>query len=210
MEREHEELLQIQLQLCTHAMPVTLSIDALKSLALLRYQMHTPVGAAHLASNYTRSISSKNSKYGAIMIPIFHGHGIHVCESCFARDISKVFGAHPWPFLKCNQSGFPSIQSSTSPPHQSLGLWSMIMQYAISTSIFDTGAISSPKHLQRLSVILPLHHYNAAKIPKGACNTAGSPSRSCLRKSPQLSRGLEPYKWNSSKCSLYGIAMYKW
>lgn len=129
MEREHEELLQIQLQLCTYAMPGTLSIDALKSLALLRYQMHTPVGAAHLASNYTRSISSKTSKYGALMIPIFHGHGIHVCESCFARDISKVFGAHPWPFQNCHQSGFPSIQSSTSPPHQSLGLCGMIMYF---------------------------------------------------------------------------------
>ena len=52
MEQEHEEFLKIQeLQLCTHAMPGTLSIDALKSLALLRYQMHTPVGAAHLAFN---------------------------------------------------------------------------------------------------------------------------------------------------------------
>ena len=117
-------------------------------------------------------------------------------------------------FLKRNQSCFPSIQSSTSPPHQSLGLSGMIMQYAISTSIFDTGAISSPKHLQHVCIILLLHDYNAAKIPKGACNTAGSPSRSCLRKSPQLSRGLEPYKWNSSKCSLYairlcGMAMYK-
>lgn len=71
--------------------------------------------------------------------------------------------------------------------------------YAISTSIFDTGAISSPKHLQHFSVILPLHHCSAAKIPKGACNTAGSPSRSCLRKSPQLSRGLELYK--CSKCA---------